>query len=65
MTAVVLSAAPSAVTQYPVGSQLQTGPQFAYPYNGHEGFPGGTSGKESACQCRRFKRLEFDPWGDP
>ena len=26
------------------------------------GFPGGTSGNESACQCRRFKRLRFDPW---
>ena len=26
------------------------------------GFPGGTSGKESACQCRRLKRLGFDPW---
>ena len=27
-----------------------------------EGFPGGTSGKEPACQCRRFKRCGFDPW---
>ena len=26
------------------------------------GFPGGVSGKESACQCRRHKRLGFDPW---
>ena len=25
-------------------------------------FPGGTSGKEPACQCRRHKRLRFDPW---
>ena len=25
-------------------------------------FPGGSSGKESACQCRRHKRLEFNPW---
>ena len=25
------------------------------------GFPGGTSGKEHACQCRRHKRLGFDP----
>ena len=24
-------------------------------------FPGGTSGKESACQCRRHKRHGFDP----
>ena len=26
-------------------------------------FPGGTSGKEPACQCRRHKRCWFDPWG--
>ena len=24
--------------------------------------PGGTSGKESACQCRRCKRCTFNPW---
>ena len=24
--------------------------------------PGGTSNKESACQCRKLKRLRFDPW---
>ena len=26
------------------------------------GFAGGTRGKEPACQCRRLKRLRFDPW---
>ena len=26
------------------------------------GFPGGASGKEPACQCRRHKRRWFDPW---
>ena len=26
------------------------------------GFPGGTSGKGPACQCRRPKRPGFDPW---
>ena len=26
------------------------------------GFPGGASGEESACQCRRPKRRGFDPW---
>jgi len=26
------------------------------------GFPGGTNGEESACQCRRCKGLSFDPW---
>ena len=25
-------------------------------------FPDGSAHKESACQCRRCKRLEFDPW---
>jgi len=25
-------------------------------------FPGGSSGKEPACQCRRRKRCRFDPW---
>ena len=27
------------------------------------GFPGGTSGKESTCQCRRHKRSRVNPWG--
>ena len=26
------------------------------------GFPGGASGKELTFQCRRGKRLRFDPW---
>ena len=26
------------------------------------GFPGGTSGKEPACQCRRHKRCGIDHW---
>ena len=26
------------------------------------GFPGGASGTEPACQCRRHKRRGFDPW---
>ena len=26
------------------------------------GFPSGASGKEPACQCKRCKRLRFDPW---
>ena len=29
---------------------------------GLKGFPGGAGGKESACQCRRCKRLGFDSW---
>ena len=27
-----------------------------------QGFPGGASGKELTCQCRRHRRLRFDPW---
>ena len=26
------------------------------------GFPGGISGREPTCQCRRHKRLDFGPW---
>ena len=26
------------------------------------GFPGGGSGREPICQCRRHKRRGFDPW---
>ena len=26
------------------------------------GFPGGASGKEPICQCRRYKRYGFDTW---
>ena len=29
---------------------------------GMRGFQGGASGKEPACQCRRYKRCRFDPW---
>ena len=28
----------------------------------YTGFPGGKSGKELACWCRRHKRCQFDPW---
>ena len=28
----------------------------------HLGFPGGASGKDPACQCRRWKRCAFIPW---
>ena len=27
-----------------------------------EGFSGGASAKDPACQCRRFKRCGFGPW---
>ena len=39
------------------------GPCFVYPFTDHlKGFPGGSSGKETAWKCRRHKRLRFDPW---
>ena len=49
-------------------------PQFSHLQNGHqtipefapdvvpEGFPGGASGKEPACQCRKQERHEFSRW---
>ena len=27
-----------------------------------QGFPGGASGKEPTCHCRRCRRFGFDPW---
>ena len=35
---------------------------FDYYQSPCKGFPGGTSGKELACQCNRRKRLRFNPW---
>ena len=55
--------------QYSTGNYTQYSVIF---YNGEEsekniymyvcvkGFPGGTSGKEAACQCRRHNRLGFN-----
>ena len=37
-------------------SDIQNGPTSRL------GFPGSTSCKEPACQCRRCKRLGFNPW---
>ena len=31
-------------------------------YSSNGCFPGGASGKESACRCRKCKRLRFNPW---
>ena len=36
--------------------------QIPVPYQMHKGFPGGASGKEPTCQCRRSKKLGFNPW---
>ena len=35
---------------------------FVEHYLPLRGFPGGPSGKEPACHCRRHKRCKFDPW---
>ena len=40
----------------------RVGRYWAADLNWAEGFPGGASGKESTCQCRRPERLGFDPW---
>ena len=32
------------------------------PFMESSGFPGGASGKESTCQCRKRKRCGFNPW---
>ena len=40
-----------------MGENILKFPPCDYLYEG--GFPGGASGKESCCQCKRF---EFDPW---
>ena len=35
---------------------------FIYPPKDTLGFPGGSSGKEPACKCRRHKSCGFSPW---
>ena len=32
------------------------------PFKAPPGFPGGSSGKEPTCQCRRCKRCGLNPW---
>ena len=36
---------------------------YAQDWPPYMGFPGGASGKESICPCRRHKRCSFDPLG--
>ena len=47
-----------------IGSQKvrHDGSDLAAAAGAIEGFPGGTSDKEPACKCRRYKRYRFDPW---
>ena len=44
----------------PLQHLLQTNKPLDLSFS--KGFPGGTTGKESICQCRRCKRQGFDPW---
>ena len=44
------------------GSIVGQGWVLFFPRSYFWGFPGGASGKESACQCRRCKRGGFNPW---
>ena len=34
----------------------------SWHFKGNYNFPGGSTGKEPACQCRRHKWCEFNPW---
>ena len=42
-------------------TSLSMSHSFAFQYK-EGGFPGGSSGKEPTCQCRRHSRHIFDPW---
>ena len=37
-------------------------PTLCDPVDCSPGFPGGTSGKQRACRCRKCKRRGFNPW---
>ena len=45
-----------------VSLQNKNCPLIFFDTESYLGFPGRTSGKESACQCRRCKRCRFYPW---
>ena len=47
-------------SKYPY--KIKTSPLIFFDTESYLGFPGGTSGKDSACQCRRCKRRRFCPW---
>ena len=62
---------PSFWTSFPFGSPQSIGSSsLCHTVGSHQlsilyivlGFPSRTSGKETACQCRRCKRCGFDPW---
>ena len=41
---------------------FKSAPSSAFLIPAFQGFPGGTSGKEPACQCRTHKRPRLNPW---
>ena len=41
---------------------IPTSTSLSDAHSKYWGFPGGASGKEPACQCRRRRRCGFDPW---
>ena len=54
-----------ALTSEPPGkpkSRGNWGWKFIICQGPNTGFPGGASGKEFACQCRRHRRRRFNPW---
>ena len=57
---------PTTLYSRPISLRKPSSPCPGTPCNQNlpwlEGFPGGTSGKEPACQCRRCKRLGLSCW---
>ena len=47
-------------TFFSLGHMPRSG--IARLYTNARGFPGGASGKEPACQCRKRETRGFDPW---
>ena len=35
---------------------------YTHTHTHLSGFPGGASGKEPTCQCRRHRKCELNPW---
>ena len=48
--------------KFPDEARVTVPPHLECYLSKNWGFPGGTSGKEPACQCGRHKRHGFDPW---
>ena len=48
--------------KFPDEASATVPPHFECHSSKNWGFPGGTIGKEPACQCGRHKRHGLDPW---